>query len=117
MDPSDILFSHSKICPIFSGCKKSVEDTFTEIQNGMLKVTDLPIITIIKNDKGDIISLNNRRLWVLKKCKKTSFLDTVHVNTKNFTKFSKKEQERYNTNTYVSTAKLDKKLIRKNSKL
>ena len=92
MDPSKILYSHSKICPIFSGCKKNVEDTFKEIKNGILKVEDLPTITIIKNDNDDIISLNNRRLWILKKCKEDGFLDTVHVNIKNFKSFLKKSK-------------------------
>jgi len=113
MDPSDILFSHSKICPIFSGCKKSVEDTFTEIQNGILKVTDLPIITIIKNDKGDIISLNNRRLWIIKKCSEMGYLESINVNVKKVSDLSVKEQKRYNNNTYSLNAKFDRRLIRK----
>ena len=113
MDPSKILYSHSKICPIFSGRKKNVEDTFKEIKSGVLKVEDLPTITIIKNDKDDIISLNNRRLWIFKKCKEEGFLNIIHVNTKNFKKISKKEQARYNNNIYSPVAKLDTKLIRK----
>ena len=113
MDPSKILFSHSKICPVFSGCRKHLKDTLEEIKNGVLKIDSLPTITIIKNDNNNFISLNNRRLWILKECKILGLLDLIKVNIKDFSKLSKKTQHRYNNNTYSNEAKLEKKLIRK----
>ena len=113
MDPSRILFSHSKICPVFSGCNKTLSQTLKEIEDGVLKIDSLPTITIIKNDNGNFISLNNRRLWILKECKKQGLLDVIKVNVKDFSKLSKREQYRYNNNTYSAEAKLNKNLIRK----
>jgi len=112
MDPSIILFSHSKICPVFSGCNKPLKNTLKEIKDGVLKIGSLPTITIIKNNNDAYISLNNRRLWILKECKILGLLDVIKVNIKDFSKLSKREQYRYNNNTYSAEAKLNKNLIR-----
>ena len=54
---------------------RSVKETFADIRRGVLKVSSLPSITVLdtgqrrENGRHEVISLNNRRLWVLKQCK------------------------------------------------
>ena len=113
LNPKEIFFSHSKICPNFTGCGKGVLTTLDEIKNGKLRIESLPNITVIQNCKGEYISLNNRRLWVIKKCYELEYLDTINVNIKNVSDLSIKEQKRYNNNIFSLNAKFDRRLIRK----
>ncbi|KAG5189856.1 hypothetical protein JKP88DRAFT_300658 [Tribonema minus] len=78
IDPDRIRFAHSKIRPVFSGCGRSLQTTLEEIRSGATKITDLPVITVIEgpSEHGSswYFSLNNRRLWVFKACKREGLL-------------------------------------------
>ena len=80
LPPCCIRFAHSKICPNFSGCGTPVRDTLAQIQRGELRAEELPVITVLPLVKADddleqlYVSLNNRRLWVLKQCEEQGLL-------------------------------------------
>ena len=61
--------------PNFSGCGKRIEETISEIENGILNLGDLPFITVLRAPDGNYFSLNNRRLYVLKHLRSTGFLE------------------------------------------
>lgn len=73
VDPVHIRFMHSKIRPVFSD-GKSVQQTLDDILAGKVKVEDLPQIVIIQQDENLYYSMNNRRLWVLKKLREKGAL-------------------------------------------
>lgn len=80
VDPSRVRFQHSRIRPYFSGCGRKVTDTLEQIRRGEISVSDLPPIQVIvgppdKNDEPWYFSLNNRRLWVLKRCKEEGLIN------------------------------------------
>jgi len=100
IDPSIVYFSHARIRTTFSGCGRRVEDTLAEIVEGRLKPEALPFITVIFcRATGAYFSLNNRRLWVLKECKKRGLLDNIRVRVRT-------EASRYTTETCALEAKL-----------
>ena len=75
VDPATIYFSHAKIRKTFSGCGRRVEATLQEIVDGKLSPKDLPFITVMRdNSTGHLFSINNRRLWVLKRCREQGLL-------------------------------------------
>eukprot|EP01001_Neometanema_parovale_P010933 NODE_7175_length_786_cov_89.306184_g6936_i0.p1 GENE.NODE_7175_length_786_cov_89.306184_g6936_i0~~NODE_7175_length_786_cov_89.306184_g6936_i0.p1 ORF type:complete len:192 (+),score=15.30 NODE_7175_length_786_cov_89.306184_g6936_i0:117-692(+) len=79
VDPADVYFSHSKIRPLFS-CGRAVTQTLDDIQNGTLRVEDLPKITVITTGKDEhFYSLNNRRLWLFKQCRTLGLLPNNRV--------------------------------------
>ena len=83
VNPNDIYFAHSKIRPFFTGCGSSVEGTLQQIIDGEVNVEDLPLITVIRGGDGIFVSLNNRRLYVLKKLQEGGHLvGAVKVRTK-----------------------------------
>eukprot|EP01079_Euglenida_sp_SAG-EU17-18_P010517 gene10517-1914_t len=65
VDPGEVRFTHSKIRPFFS-CGRRVLQTLDDISKGLILPADLPSISVLQNDSGDLVSLNNRRLYVLK---------------------------------------------------
>ena len=103
VDPSRIRFQYSRIRPYFSGCGRSVISTLDSIRNGELSPNDLPPIQVIIGpvDEGGeklwYFSLNNRRLWVLKRCAEEGLLE--HQSGKIWVRVrepkSPKERERY----------------------
>ena len=66
LDPSIVYFTHSRIKDTFSGCGKTIAETESEILSGKLKVSDIPMITILF-DGTRYCSQNNRRLFLFKK--------------------------------------------------
>ena len=100
-DPERIRFQHSKIRPYFSGCGRSVVETFESIQNGEMDPADLPPIQVIvgpdeQDGKGPwYFSLNNRRLWVLKRCREEGLLKNNVVRVRVRAPKSHVEFERY----------------------
>jgi hypothetical protein len=84
VDPERIRFQHSRIRPHFSGCGRSVTATLDSIRDGILSPHELPVIQVIvgpdENDgKGPwYFSLNNRRLWVLKRCREEGILQPTN---------------------------------------
>lgn len=65
LSPSSIYFTHSRIRPQFTGCNKVIADTLLEIVDGVTRIVDIPLITVIEN-QGCFFSLNNRRLYLFK---------------------------------------------------
>jgi hypothetical protein len=83
VDPARIRFQHARIRPYFSGCGRSLVETLDEIRHGKLSPSELPPIQVLvgpPNDNDDdeggpwYFSLNNRRLWVLKRCREEGLL-------------------------------------------
>lgn len=99
IDPDIIYHTHSKIRNRFSGCGKLVEDTLKEIISGKTKIDDLPMITV-EYDGKNYYSLNNRRLYVIKQCKKIGIIKTINVRVK-----------KVNQNKYINTYSLFGKLV------
>jgi len=101
IDPERIRFQHSKIRPFFSGCGRSVLDTLESIRQGHLRPEDLPPIQVIvgpdeNDDKGPwYFSLNNRRLWVLKRCREEGLLQNNVIRVRVREAKSGNELERY----------------------
>lgn len=105
IDPSHIRFTHSRIRPFFSGCGRRVEDTLADILDGRMQFEDLPFITVIAMDDGEVFfSLNNRRLWVIKQLKERGFLDKVPVRIKSAAE-GRKLKEKYTVDRCSETAK------------
>lgn len=75
VDPELVRFQHSRIRPYFSGCGRSVHETLELIQKGDLTPNDLPAILVIPIENQSYVSLNNRRLWVLKQCRRQGLLE------------------------------------------
>jgi hypothetical protein len=123
IDPARIRFQHSRIRPFFSGCGRSVTATLEEIRNGTIQVSDLPPIQVIvgpstsdNNCVGDhkntdepwYFSLNNRRLWVLKRLREEGFLE--RYGNKVFVRVrmpkSQQEEDRYCVENCALEAKI-----------
>jgi hypothetical protein len=70
IDPSKIRFQHSRIRPTFSCCGRTIEDTLNEIRTGKTNPADIPPIQVLMNPSqlDWYFTLNNRRLYVFKKC-------------------------------------------------
>ena len=113
VDPRRIRFQYSKIRPHFSGCGRSVVSTLDSIRNGELSPGDLPPIQVLVGpvDEADgqrwYFSLNNRRLWVFKRCADEGLLSDT--NGKIWVRVrepkSQKEKERYSIENCAVEAK------------
>ena len=113
VDPRRIRFQYSKIRPHFSGCGRSVVSTLDSIRNGELSPSDLPPIQVLVGpvDEEDAqrwyFSLNNRRLWVYKRCAEEGLLNDT--NGKIWVRVrepkSQKERERYSIENCAVEAK------------
>mmetsp|Transcript_12392 Transcript_12392/g.18641 ORF Transcript_12392/g.18641 Transcript_12392/m.18641 type:complete len:223 (+) Transcript_12392:97-765(+) len=111
IDPDRLRFQHSKIRKVFSGCGRGVEDTLESIRKGELKATDLPPIQVIVGpDEGDgkgpwYFSLNNRRAWVLKRCREDGILDKNIIRVRVREPKSEAERDRYSLKNCATDAK------------
>lgn len=105
IDPTTVFFTHSRIRGTFSGCGKRLVETLEEITSGQLKVEDLPVITVI-HDGERYISLNNRRLWVLKQCHEKGFLEEGKVLVRMRYERTQSSKSSKQTVTYSLSAKL-----------
>src|SRR3546814_893481 len=104
IDPAHIRFTHSRIRPFFSGCGRRVEDTMNDILEGRMRFEDLPFITVIAMEGGDVFfSLNNRRMYVIKQLKERGFLQTVPVRIKSDAE-RRKLREKYTIDRCSDTA-------------
>ncbi|KAL3937947.1 MAG: hypothetical protein SGBAC_007049 [Bacillariaceae sp.] len=118
VDPIRVRFQHSKIRPVFSGCGRSVEGTLEEIRQGKLNPSDLPPIQVIvgpPSDDGDgdddddgpwYFSLNNRRLWVLKRCREEGLLQNNQIFVRVRKPKSEQEAQRYSLENCALEAKI-----------
>ncbi|KAH3759365.1 hypothetical protein Pelo_8843 [Pelomyxa schiedti] len=109
VDPADLYFTHSKIRPTFS-CGRPLMVTLESIRNGTITPEDLPIITAMV--QGDTMySLNNRRLYVFKQCRKEGLL------TNNEVCFSLHSRIPFNAIHQITTRKKTNKSPKKRSRL
>ena len=77
INPEHIRYQHSKIRPVFSSCGRNLEEMYQMIVAGRMDVLSIPNIQVLVGEeemevggKKWYFSLNNRRLWILKKIKK-----------------------------------------------
>jgi hypothetical protein len=121
LDPVRIRFQHSKIRPVFSGCGgRSVKGTLQEIRDGKTQVSDLPPVQVLmrpeEQEDGQkwYFSLNNRRVWVLKRLREEGLLE--QYDNKVFVRVcapkSSQERERYS----VKNCALEAKIIPENNR-
>ena len=115
-DPSRIRFQYSRIRPVFSGCGRSVQATLDDIREGRLLPSDLPPIQVLAGPAAEggqwYFSLNNRRLWVLKRCREEGLLgpgNTIGVRLRE--PRSHKEAERYTLQNCALEAKFVREKI------
>jgi len=59
---SEILFSQNSIGPEFSD-GKSLGQLIVDMENGDINVEDLPPIRVFRDENGNLVSLDNRRLY------------------------------------------------------
>jgi hypothetical protein len=64
LDPREIQYRNSSIATLFS-CGRNIDDVADELSTGQCDVDDIPAIRVVK-DRGDIYSLDNRRLYAFK---------------------------------------------------
>ncbi len=103
IDPSVIYFTHSKLRKKFSD-GKLVEETLKQVLDGNLKAEDLPKIKVMYDPATErYISMNNRRLWVLKQLNSLGKLQSIVVNIE----YIKGKDNKLSKNTYSLNAKLD----------
>ena len=105
---SVVRFTHSRVQPFFSGCGIRLEDTLEQLTSGRMALEDLPTITVIANSSADVtffVSLNNRRLWVLKQLHDQGYFGnrTIKVRVK---KVLPREVNRYAIDRCVLNAKI-----------
>ena len=105
VDPSRVRFQHSKIRPVFSGCGRSVFDTLESIRNGEIQPEDMPPIQVIPGPDGWYFALNNRRLWVLKRCREEGLLKDGLIRVRVREAKSAVELERYSIKNCALEAK------------
>lgn len=63
--PSQIMFSHHEIGPVFSSGKYSIKDTFLSLHSRDLDPEDLPLMDVVQH-QGSYVSISNRRLAVFR---------------------------------------------------
>lgn len=91
----------------FSGCGRKVESTLQDIIDGTLKPGDLPFITVMRDPAtGHLFSINNRRLWVLKRCKERGLLGPEGVVRVRIKREDKRNPLRWSAETCSLEAKL-----------
>jgi hypothetical protein len=78
LDPNLIYFTHSRIRGRFTGCNKTIEETFQELKNKTIAFSDIPKIKVLYDGKN-YYSENNRRLYLFKKCKSEGLLQEIEV--------------------------------------
>jgi len=113
IDPDRVRFQHSRIRPYFSGCGRGVRETLEQIRNKEISPDDLPHIQVLMgpdemDGKGPwYFGLNNRRLWVLKKCKEEGLLNDTEglIKARIRSMKSHNEHERYTLENCALQAK------------
>jgi hypothetical protein len=84
-DPLIIRYTESKIRPRFSGCNRSIDETIENILNHKINLDDIPCITVVTGLDGNLYTINNRRLYVLKYLRNCNFIgegDTIKMRVK-----------------------------------
>jgi hypothetical protein len=121
VDPARVRFQHARIRPFFSGCGRRVEDTLEEIRQGKMKPSDLPPIQVLVGPVDQAtgepwyFSLNNRRLWVLKRCREEGLLQNNEIFVRVRKPKSEQESLRYSIENCVLEAKFMPEKTRENA--
>jgi len=111
VDPARIRFQHARIRPYFSGCGRSVTETLNSIRREELRPEDLPPIQVIAGpdepESGGrwYFSLNNRRLWVMKRCRDEGLLANNQIRVRVRSTKSSAEEQRYTLENCAVEAK------------
>lgn len=101
--PSQIYFTHSKICGKFTGCGKLLTDTLNEIVTNQTSVNQIPQIKVFYTEIDGMIkyySENNRRLWLFKQLEQLNKLTVISV------RLEKTTNKKYINNTHSLNAKI-----------
>ena len=111
VDPARVPFQHSRIRPLFSGCGRSITETLESIRRHELAPEDLPPIQVLVGPVGEdeqtwYFSLNNRRLWVLKRCREEGLLKNNQIRVRVRSPKSSGEESRYTIENCALEAKL-----------
>jgi len=120
VDPARVRFQHARIRPLFSGCGRGVEDTLEEIRQGKLRPSDLPPIQVLlgpieaKTGQPWYFSLNNRRLYVLKRCREEGLLEPQ--NNQIYVRVRKPKSEQEACRYTVENCALEAKIMPEKSK-
>ena len=101
-DPDNIYFTHSKIRKRFSGCNKTLDETYDEIKQQKIYPSDIPKITVYF-DGANYYSQNNRRLWLFKKCKSDGLLPNGTINV--LIKLIEPDPQKYSPQKFSKHAK------------
>jgi hypothetical protein len=122
VDPNRVRFQHSRIRPQFSGCGRSVIQTLQDIRDGTIQAHDLPPIQVIVgpvDDDGErwYFSLNNRRLWVLKRCREEGLLVNNQIRVRVRHAKSSAELERYTLQNCALEAKFMREPLMKQQRM
>mmetsp|Transcript_7329 Transcript_7329/g.14559 ORF Transcript_7329/g.14559 Transcript_7329/m.14559 type:complete len:188 (+) Transcript_7329:3-566(+) len=110
LDPAVVRYSHSKVFPHFS-CGRSVRGTMDALSSGAISPSELPQISVMEVDlPGEgkqWISLNNRRLWVLKECRELNLIDDNKISCRiRQPETGRRAQKHYNNGNFSLSAKL-----------
>ena len=116
VDPRFVRFQHSRIRPAFSGCGRSVMGTLDSIRKRETSPYDLPPIQVIAGPEDDegrrwYFSLNNRRLWVLKRCREEGLLENNQIFVRVREPKSRAEAARYSLENCAVEAKLMREAV------
>jgi hypothetical protein len=110
VDPARVRFQHARIRPYFSGCGRSVLETLEEIRQQKISPSDLPPIQVIVGPETEdgpwYFSLNNRRLWVLKRCREEGLLPNNQIYVRVRKPKSEQEGARYSLQNCALEAKI-----------
>lgn len=107
IDPSVIYYTFSRICPCFS-CGRTIEETKKEMESGNLSPTDLPLLLVFVDSRGDYFSQNNRRLYLYKTLREEGFLESIPVRLKPLPQ-TRRMAEKYSRDKCALTATLSHK--------
>lgn len=110
VDPNRVRFQHSKIRPLFSGCGRSIYETLESIRKHEISPSELPPIQVIVGPETEegrwYFSLNNRRLWVLKRCREEGLLQNNEIQVRVRAPKSSAEEARYSLQNCALEAKV-----------
>jgi hypothetical protein len=102
LNPLEIYFTHSKINGIFTGCSKTIMETYSELLLDISKINNIPKIKVYY-DGEKYYSENNRRLYLFKLLANNGILKEIPVRIEIL---KGKKLEKYHKNTYSLTAKI-----------
>ncbi|VDH90599.1 Hypothetical predicted protein [Mytilus galloprovincialis] len=80
--PSEVMYSQVSIANTFKN-GESIGEVLDDIMEDRLLVSSLPKISVKLID-GELVSADNRRLWILKQLEKLGHLTTVKVKRTNY---------------------------------